>query len=116
MVRAQEKGWVNDELVVDWFKTVWENHPGGMLAKKSLLVLDSVCTRVTPKVRAELCKVHKPVMPGRLTGMQQPLDISVNRPFKLEFRRCHTEWMASGNHGKTPTGRLKTAPLTTVAK
>ncbi|KAG0425010.1 hypothetical protein HPB47_027800 [Ixodes persulcatus] len=27
-------------------------------------------------------------------GMLQPLYVDVNRPFKVEFRRCYTEWMA----------------------
>ncbi|KAM7287750.1 hypothetical protein ISCGN_031441 [Ixodes scapularis] len=118
IVRAQEKGWMNDELVVDWLKNVWKNRPGGMLVKKSLLVLDSFRGHLTPKVRAELreAHMHLAVIPGGLTGMLPPLDVSVNWPFKVEFHRCYTEWMASGNHEKTPTGRLKRAPLATVAK
>ncbi|KAM7312951.1 pogo transposable element with KRAB domain [Ixodes scapularis] len=114
----KKKGWMNDELVVDWLKNVWKNRPGGMLLKKSLLVMDSFRGHLTPKVRAELHEAHThlAVIPGGLTGMLQPLDVSVNRHFKVEFRRCYTDWMASGNHEKTPTGRLKRTLLGTVAK
>lgn len=59
---------------------------------------------------------HLAVIPGGLTGMLQPLDVSVNRPFKVEFRRCYVEWMATANHAKTPTGWLKRATLATVAE
>ncbi|KAG0437837.1 hypothetical protein HPB47_017269 [Ixodes persulcatus] len=70
---------MNDQLVVDCLKTVWENRPGGMLEKKSLLVLDSLLSFI--------------VLPNQ-------------RPFKVKFRRCYTEWMASGNHEKTLTERV----------
>ena len=47
--------------------------------------------------------------------MLQPLDVCINRPFKAEFRRCYSEWMAGGHHEKTPTGRLKRASLQVCA-
>lgn len=54
------------------------------------------------------------MIPSCVTGMLQLLDVSVNRPFKAEFRRQYMEWMASGGHEQTPTGRLKRASLATV--
>lgn len=118
IVRAQEKGWMNDALMSDWIRTVWNKRPGAMLAKKSLLVLDSFRGHLTQKVKEELreSRTDMAVIPGGLTGMLQPLDVSVNRPFKVAFRRHYMEWMASANHEKTPTGRLKKAPLATVAQ
>ena len=40
IVRVQEKGWMDDALMVDWVKTVSGKRPGG-LTKKSLLELDA---------------------------------------------------------------------------
>lgn len=48
--------------------------------------------------------------------MLQPLDVNVNRPFKVAFHQQCMAWMASTTHEKTPTGRLKRAPLATVAQ
>ncbi|KAK8758329.1 hypothetical protein V5799_004041 [Amblyomma americanum] len=116
VVRAQEKGWMDDELVLDWVKSVWEKRPGAMPARRSLLVLDSFRGHLTGRVKERLrgIRTDMAVIPGGLNGMLQPLDVSVKRPFKVEFRRQYSEWMANGNHDETPTGRLKRAPLATV--
>lgn len=84
---------MDEELVVDWLKTVWGNRPGAMLAKKSLLVLNSFHGHLTEKVKAELREKHTvlAVILGGLTGMLQLLNVSVNQPFKVEFRRCYSE-------------------------
>ncbi|XP_077484191.1 zwilch kinetochore protein isoform X3 [Amblyomma americanum] len=116
VVCAQEKGWMDDELVLGWVKSVWEKRPGAMLARRSLLVLDSFRGHLTGRVRERLrgIRTDMAVIPGGFTGMLQPLDVSVNRPFKVEFRRQYSEMMANGNHDETPTGRLKRAVLATV--
>ncbi|KAK8780342.1 hypothetical protein V5799_018318 [Amblyomma americanum] len=87
-----------------------------MLARRSLLVLDSFCGHLTGRVKERLrgIRTDMAVIPGGLTGVLQPLDVSVNRPFKVEFRMQYSEWMANGNHDETPTGRLKRALLATV--
>lgn len=107
---------MNDDLVLDYVKTIWQNGPGALLSKRSLLVLDSFRCRLTDKVKKQLHRVgpDMAVIPGSLTGMLQPLDVNVNRPFMAEFRRHYTEWMPSGCHEKTPTVRLKRALLATV--
>ncbi|PSN36215.1 hypothetical protein C0J52_07293 [Blattella germanica] len=50
------------------------------------------------------------VIPGGMTGMLQPLDVSVNRPFKTHLRRLYREWRCSSTE-MTPTGRLKKPSL-----
>lgn len=116
IVRAQEKGWMTDDLVKDWLKCVWEKRPGADLGARSLLVLDSFRGHLTENVREQLraSETDLAVIPGGMTGMLQPLDVSVNRPFKCGFRRAYSEWMASTVHQKTPTGRLKRASLVDV--
>jgi hypothetical protein len=39
--RCQEKGWMTNELMVDWVKVIWKQRPGTLLNKRRMLVLDS---------------------------------------------------------------------------
>ena len=53
------------------------------------------------------------VIPGGSTKILQPLDISVNRSFKAKLRKTWEEWMISGNHTFTKTGRQRRVDYTT---
>lgn len=117
-IRAQENGWMNEELMQDWIDTVWGKRPGALLRLPSLLVLDSFKGHLVESVKEKLCdmRTHLAVIPGGLTSVLQPLDVSVNKPFKDYVRKMYVEWMASGEHGLTPTGRIKRPPLETVCE
>ncbi|PSN47047.1 hypothetical protein C0J52_09369 [Blattella germanica] len=77
-----------------------------------MLVLDSFRGHLTEnvklKLRQENCDMV--VIPGGMTGMLQPLDVSINRPFKTHLRRLYCEWRCSSTE-MTPTGRLKKPSL-----
>lgn len=53
------------------------------------LVLNSFRRHLSDKLKAKVCKVctYLTVIPGKLTGKQQPLNISINRPFEVEFHQ-----------------------------
>ena len=63
---------------------MWSKHPGGLLKKPSLLVCDQFKAHVTESTQrlATKLKTHLAVIPGGLTSQLQPLDVSVNKPFK----------------------------------
>lgn len=107
-VRAQEKGWMSAELMLDWLKTVWGRRPGALLLP-SLLVVDSFRGHLEKGVRRRMTEMRTDiaVIPGGLTSVLQPLDVSVNKPFKDNVRRLYTEWMAEGNHDLTPAGKIR---------
>jgi len=67
-----------------WLEKVWSKHPGGLLNKSSLLVCDQFKAHVTGSTKrlATKLKTHLTVIPGGLTSQLQPLDVSVNKPFK----------------------------------
>ena len=71
-----------------------------------MLVYDSFEAYVTDTVKASFKRKHTDlaVTPGRLTSLLQPLDVSLNKPFKDGVRK---EWMADGIHEFTATGGLK---------
>jgi len=54
------------------------------------------------------------VIPGGLTSICQPLDVSINKPFKDNLRKEWHTWMASGGAGETGAGNLHHARLSDV--
>lgn len=112
-VMAQEKGWMNCELMLDWIEKVWKRRPGALLRKKSLLVLDSFRGHLIQDVKSRLqdAKTDLAVIPGGLTSVLQPLDVSVNKPFKQHIRQSYSEWMANSEHEYTPGGKIKKPTL-----
>ena len=73
-----------------------------------MLVYDSFEAHVTDTVKASFKRKHTDlaVTPGGLTSLLQPLDVSLNKPFKDGVRK---EWMADGIHKFTATGGQKLA-------
>uniref|UniRef100_A0A3Q1GUX3 Pogo transposable element derived with KRAB domain n=1 Tax=Acanthochromis polyacanthus TaxID=80966 RepID=A0A3Q1GUX3_9TELE len=110
IVRAQEKGWMETELVVDWLKVVWGRRRGGLRKTRSMLVLDAFRGHLTEPVKKQLRSMNSDlvIIPGGMTSQLQVLDVVVNKPFKDSLRKRHTEWLLSADHALTPTGRIQT--------
>ncbi len=74
---------------------VWSKRPGGLLKKPSLLVCDQFKAHVTESTKrlATKLKTHLAVIPGGLTSQLQPLDVSVNKPFKGFMHEEWTKWI-----------------------
>lgn len=51
-----------------------------------------------------------------LPASRKPLDVSINKPFKVIMREEWNKWMAAGNHDLTPTGRIKRPTITQVCE
>ena len=45
--------------------------------------------------RLEECNIKQVFIPGGCTGELQPLDVAVNGCFKMEMKKCFTNWFAS---------------------
>lgn len=117
-IRCQEKGWMTEELVLDWVKSVWCRRPGALLARRSMLVLDAFRGHLTEGVKKKLMdnRTELVVIPGGMTSQLQPLDVCLNKPFKAHVRRLYNEWMASDTVALTPSGRLKRASPSMLAQ
>lgn len=112
VVTCHEKGWMNEDLVKDWLYTVWSK-VGGLSHQKAMLVCDSFRAHQSNPVRRTLQSLNTEgaVIPGGMTGILQPLDVSVNKPFKDHLRNMWQQWMISGEHTLTASGRMCKAEL-----
>lgn len=94
VVCANEKGWINSEMMKVWVENVWKIRPGGFFNPKSLLALDSCPAHKNSKTMKMLKKVSDIAMiPGGLTKKLQPLDLSVNKVFKNKLRKLGENYM-----------------------
>uniref|UniRef100_A0A8D0DA03 HTH CENPB-type domain-containing protein n=1 Tax=Sander lucioperca TaxID=283035 RepID=A0A8D0DA03_SANLU len=109
IVRAQEKGWMDTDLVVDWLKVVWGRRCGALHKKRNMLVLDAFRGHLMEPVKTQLRKMNGDlvIIPGGMTSQLQVLDVVVNKSFKDNLCKRYTEWLLSGDHSLTPTGKLQ---------
>lgn len=118
IVRCQEKGWMNSELMQDWLKVVWGRRPGALLKKRGMLVLDAFKGHLTPEVKSTIQDMNTDlvVIPGGMTSKLQVLDVCINKPFKDNLRLLYSEWLLAGNHALTPTGKIKKPSVTVLCQ
>ena len=118
MIAYQEKAWMDGELMLKWIDSVWNksckfNQPAG----ESILVMDSFSTHLTDAAVEKLHanSVYTVIVPGGCTSILQPLDVSLNKPFKAILRRHWQQYMLDNAEelerqraeGKTPLSMLK---------
>ncbi|RVE56245.1 hypothetical protein OJAV_G00219260 [Oryzias javanicus] len=85
IIKANEKGWMDEDMMKEWLKLVYVRRPGGFFhTSPSLLICDSMRAHLTADVKQKVKQMNATlaVIPGGLTKELQPLDIGVNRPFK----------------------------------
>jgi hypothetical protein len=106
--QAQESGWMDQTLVLDWINRVSHKRPGALLNNR-MLILDSFRGHTTEEVKKILKSrnTDQVTIPEGLTSMLQPLHVCINRPFKAALKEQYTRWMATREHEFTPTGKIK---------
>ena len=80
VVAVQEKGWMDENIMKLWIEKVWRSRIGGLGRRRSLLVLDSFEAHKTEQVKRSFKNENTDlaVIPGGLTSVLQPLDVSLN--------------------------------------
>ena len=88
-MHVHDKGWMDENCIRLWIDKVWSKRPGGLLKKYSLLVLDQFRAHITETTKKNFkeVKTQIAVIPGGLTSQLQPLDVSINKPFKVLMRK-----------------------------
>ena len=117
IIAHQEKGWMDGKLMLKWLDGVWNkscqfNQPGA----ESFLIMDSFSAHLTDSVADNLKKnkVHTVIVPGGCTPILQPLDVSLNKPFKAILRKLWQEYMLLSTEelekkraeGNTPASKI----------
>ena len=98
-----------------WIEKVWRRKKGALLKKKSLLVFDQFRSHLKESIKQifQQCKTKLAVIPGGLTSQLQPLDVSLNKPLKVNMRENWNKWMMDDSvHQVTPKGALKCSTIT----
>ncbi|EEC02770.1 POGO family transposase, putative [Ixodes scapularis] len=75
-----------------------------------MLVLDTFRGHICPGVNKAIQEAgtNLIVIPGGMTS--QPLEVTINKPFKVRVAVLYKEWLARDNAAMTPTGHQKKAP------
>ncbi|CAI7809897.1 unnamed protein product [Closterium sp. NIES-54] len=99
VVRAQDKGWMDESLVQDritqvmvpFLKPLRESTGR---CREALVVLDSYRGHLTEAVgqTMRMFRLLRAVIPGGCTPLVQPLDVSINRAFKCGVRHRYSSW------------------------
>lgn len=119
VVAVNEKGWMDQDMMNFWLTKCYTKRPDGFFkTRKALLVMDSMRAHITPQFKDKLKAFNSipAIIPGGLTKLLQPLDISVNRSFKAVLRHLWEEWMMDGEHSFTATGRMRHATFLQVTE
>ena len=116
VVHCNKKGWMNKDVMKFWTESCFRTRPGGFFNRHSLVIMDSMASHRDTEVQRFLRESggHIAIIPGGLTCKLQPLDVSVNHPFKTYIRQEWESWMRSDSHSYTPTGRQKRATYSEV--
>ena len=95
VIVTQEKAWMDEELMLRWIKDIWMKHVKKISGGESILCLDAFSAHTSEAVATEFerQKVHTVVIPGGCTSILQPLDVSLNKPFKGILRRHWQQYM-----------------------
>ncbi|CAB4409001.1 unnamed protein product [Rhizophagus irregularis] len=113
----QDKGWMTSDLMKNYIDFLFKIRMSENLSKKPAMMLyDSFRDHLEESVKAKF-KQHNfqlAVIPEGLTSVCQPLDVSINKPFKDNLRKEWHEWMCKGGSGVTEGGNLKKARISEV--
>ena len=97
----QKKAWVDEGQMLKWIKEVWIKY-----TKKapSLLFLDSFSAHTTQAVKDSFKQYNTTiiVIPGGLTSVLQPLDVSINKPVKNHLRHSWEDYMLQNTNSGNP--------------
>ncbi|KAJ1198869.1 hypothetical protein NDU88_002708 [Pleurodeles waltl] len=107
IVKANQKGWMDEENMREWLREVYVKRPDGFFhASPSLLICDSMRSHLTATVKNQVKQMNSElaIIPGGLTKELQPLDVGVNRAFKVSALTVGRAFAKAGIIAEQPPG------------
>ncbi|CAL1281597.1 unnamed protein product [Larinioides sclopetarius] len=95
LVREHMKDYMDECGDLNWLENTWSQRKFAVFNKPSLLFWDSFKVHLTDEVLEKSRKLNAKlaIIPGGLTSMLQPLDVCINKSFKVRLRSKWMEWM-----------------------
>ena len=123
VITASAGGSMTTQLMLEeYIPKVLKQRPRDLFASgnnsEGVIVWDSHLSHKDAEVikKCETKTSFKPiVIPGGMTSLLQPLDVSINKPFKSILRDKWRKWIADGEVHLTRTGKRKRASYAMVA-
>ena len=114
---ARRKGGWTKDLCKDWLRTVWSKI-NGLTKKKVYAGTRFIQSQLvsTNTQHAKCLNTEPIVIPGGMTGMVQPLDVAINKPFKYRMTKKWQEWMLADQHTFTASGRIHKVELPQICQ
>jgi len=104
-IRCQENAWAYEDVFFEWLTKVWFRSNGNVKpSANTLLVIDRATTHFSTRINdlfAENNSKYVLIPPGA-TRYLQPLDFSINKPFKDNMRKKYTEFVIKYGGNKKP--------------
>lgn len=115
---CNDRGWINQEILIQWVKKCWSKRPNSFFQKNCLLITDSMKAHLTNDAKKCLAseKTELAIFPGRLTKLIQTLDIGLNRAFKAQMHSFCEQRFDGENHTFTKSGQMRKASYAQVYK
>ena len=91
-VEVQERGWVDQLIMKEWIQKIWFPYTK---KQSALLVLDSFRVHLTEETKKLLKSYNTDIVfiPGGCTSKIQPVDVTINKPFKSLLRESWCDYM-----------------------
>jgi hypothetical protein len=101
-----------------WVKNVWKRCPGALCNWPSMLILDAFHGHLSEELRGILERKNCDLVVtlGGMTSQLQPLNDLINKPFKDYLRKEYKVRLLSENLPSTPSGKIKRASDSKLAK
>jgi hypothetical protein len=106
IIRHNSAGWIQEDLMKDWIDRIIGNLKLSS-DYKVVLVMDHCKVHTKDAVINHLKSknIEHFLVPAGCTGLLQPLDVCLNKPFKDEMRNQFSEWFKS--YGSIPKNQSK---------